>query len=341
MEHRADIFKGLLGGYCVHDHAACTRLFSLEKVVQTTLAMQRAQLLAEMRLPPHVFVVAGSYDMQKCFFCDAATLEITMAAPVERRVFPAHNGSEAQPPGDGLLRWLEEYSQRLESRYYTVSELVPGNRLSRGISLIPAAGTGPHRCVLVHRGIELSGGATFSPELGRWIYSISIRQLGEGTEGAMSAAARGFVDCQLRLAWFEVRGRPGDDPQMPAPRPAAGAGVHGRCPLLLADGKWRDDVIDTTIVQRLDGRLDAAALGRNLRLLGASLRQGPVRDGAFTFTEAVSSAADVDRGMESVHAGFTFVPGSLRNPTGEQFEVEVGPINTCVDVDSRECRYVY
>jgi hypothetical protein len=351
LKHHLDIFAGLLGGYCVQDHMPCGRLYSLEKSVHATLEVRE---LPGMQLPPQCFVIAGSYDIRKCFFCDAATLDVFVAAPMQQLagatgVYPAHPQDtqqlQAQQPAetgtggayaatgageqqhrydngaqdhthssapasvnvaDGLLRWLEEYSRRLEQRRYRATELVRGTPPTLAISLLPAVE--PYRCCVVHRDVEVCGSVLFAPELGRHVYSVSIRLLVEGVDArAIGPAARGFNDCQLRSRVLEMHGSPDSNP-----RRAGGAGVVGRCPLLRVDGQWRDDVLDQT-VQSLDGGPLGSALG-------AALRPGPVHRGAFTYQSATDHLP-----TSSIVGRFQFVPGSLRHPAGEQFEVVVGP----------------
>lgn len=327
MKHHRDIFTGLLGGYSVYDHMPCGRLFSLEKSVHATRELR----MAGLEMPPQHFVIGGSYDMRKCFFCDAATLDVVAPALMQRMagapgMYPAHpqaedgpgygtgsslNSAEVTvPSGDGLLRWLEEYSFRLEQRRYRVTELVRGAPPTRAISLFPALGAPePFRCCTVHRDVEVSAAALFAPELGRYVYSVSIRLLVEGVDdAAIGPAARGFSDCQLRGRSWEMRGPPGTDP-----RRAGGVGVVGRCPLLLAGGRWRDDVLDAA-VQPLDQQLTG-------RALGAAVQPGTVYTGSFTYQSATDQMA-----TSSMFGRFSFVPGSLRRPTGERFEVTIGPV---------------
>lgn len=327
LKHHVDIFSGLLGGYSVYDHMPCSRLFSLEKSVHATREVRQ---MAGLQMPMQFFVIGGSYDMRKLFFCDAATLDVLAAAPVQRMagasgVYPAHPQAEgghssasgvgaasADSPvaGDGLLRWLEEYSRRLEQRRYRAAELVRGAPPTRAISLFPALDAPePFRCCAVHRDVEVSAAALYAPELGRYVYTVSMRLLVEGVDGAaIGPAARGFTECQLRGRAWEMRGTPDSDP-----RRAAGVGVVGRCPLLLGDGRWRDDVLDGN-VQPLDGRLSG-------QTLGAAVRPGSVHRGFFTYQSATDHLP-----TSSIVGRFSFVPGSLRRPAGEQFEVLVGPI---------------
>ena len=313
LKHHLDIFSGLLGGYSVYDHMPCSRLFSLEKSVHATHEMRQ---MVGPQMPQHYFVIGGSYDMRKQFFCDAATLDVFVTAPAQQMgMFPAHPPAEGQRTAvdvlngtaDGLLRWLEEYSRRLEQRRYRATELVRGAPPTRAISLFPASK--PFRCCVVHRDIEVSAAALYAPELGRYVYTVSIRMLVEGVDSAaIGAAARGFSDCQLRGRAWEMHGPPGSEP-----RRAGGIGVVGRCPLLLADGQWRDDALDGN-VQPTDGRLSG-------QVLGAAVRPGSVQSGVFTYQSATDHMP-----TSSIVGCFSFVPGSLRRPDGEQFEVTIGPV---------------
>lgn len=306
LNHHLDIFSGLLGGYSVYDHMPCSRLFSLEKSVHATREMR--QMVGQ--IPQQYFVIGGSYDMRKQFFCDAATLDVFATVPSQQMgMYPAHppaeggNGSAT----DGLLRWLEEFSWRLEQRRYRAAELVRGAPATRAISLFPASE--PFRCCAVHRDVEVTAAALYAPELGRYVYTVSIRLLVEGVDGAaIGPAARGFSDCQLRGRTWELHGPPGSEP-----RHAGGVGVVGRCPLLLGDGRWRDDALDGT-VQPLDGQLRG-------QVLGAAVQPGSIQSGVFTYQSATDHMP-----TSSIVGRFTFVPGSLRRPNGEQFDVTVGPI---------------
>ena len=90
-------------------------------------------------------------------------------------------------------------------------------------------------------------------------------------------------------------------------RRAAGAGVVGKFPLFKSDGRWRDDAPSP------DAPPEQSP--------AAAMVAGQLHAGAFRYQSATDHLP-----ITELSGRFTFVPGSMRRPSGEVFEIAVGPV---------------
>ena len=144
----------------------------------------------------------------------------------------------------------------------------------------------------VTKGIEVVSSSVFMPEsTSGWGYSIRIRLLMPGEEGYLNPEQRGFSTCQLRSRhWIIDLGQQEEH--------VRGNGVIGKYPLL-REGGWRDDSQD------MYGRV----------------RQSFQRDGTFVYQSCSGRANRASGG--SFRGELIFIPGSIENPKGPDFEVIV------------------
>ncbi|CAE8587894.1 unnamed protein product, partial [Polarella glacialis] len=207
-----------------------------------------------------------------------------------------HEGMNFVPdPGDGLLRWMEEYARRLESGIYSVRALRPESpATSRGICLYAAAGPDFSRCVM--RGVEVTASCVYMPEhQAGWSYSISMRLVG-------TAAERGFKSCQLKSRkWaIKVEGEPEEI--------VRGDGVIGFFPIL-EDGGWRLNRESDPHGQYVGG----TRLGHQA--------------GHFRY----QSCSGRSRSMRGTFGGeLQMFPGTIQRPEGEPFWVRLEPFRLYV-----------
>ena len=226
-----------------------------------------------------------------------------------------------------MIVWLSEYAKRLANGMYAVGK-ISNSSSTEAILLYPtlngsattittdAAGR-PHtasrpssrvsRCVT--RGIEVVASSVHSYEMACAIYSIRIRIVQPGEEGYESPSERGFHSCQLRSRrWTLTSNETGEE------EPVSGEGVRGFYPLLLDNGGHRVYYgHDATHASLVDEREEE--------------------------TFVYQSMSNVCEGGGTMSGTLQFLPGSLRGPTGPEFDVVVAsfPLPTFSDGD----QYVY
>jgi len=288
-------FIGLGGGFSAYDQHPCVRLLPLSLLTAWTLFMRN-----QVELPPTTVVAACSYDLRRVLCYDLESGDL-MFGHVQGR--PALQGRPAvqvgalrmlravpteAARGHDLLLWLEELARRLGDGVYQASPLIPLEPLTKGVCLFPQ--DGPKLSTCVTRGIRVTSSSVFAPEMGTHVYSIRLKLLSPFEEGYQSAEQRGFVTAQLHTRHWVLRQSDGSAELVD------GDGVVGRFPLL-REGGWRED-----------RQTDAS--GR----IGA----GEEEEGLFIY-QSMSGRG----GTISFEGHIMFVPGSLRQPRGEEFAVAV------------------
>eukprot|EP00568_Trieres_chinensis_P013592 CAMPEP_0183304938 /NCGR_PEP_ID=MMETSP0160_2-20130417/9843_1 /TAXON_ID=2839 ORGANISM="Odontella Sinensis, Strain Grunow 1884" /NCGR_SAMPLE_ID=MMETSP0160_2 /ASSEMBLY_ACC=CAM_ASM_000250 /LENGTH=505 /DNA_ID=CAMNT_0025468059 /DNA_START=57 /DNA_END=1574 /DNA_ORIENTATION=+ len=282
------LFAGLLGGYSRHDKCVCTRILGQS---EGNLCPLQGYL-----------TLALSFQRDKAFILHVHTGRVFFFSPMSRKKVPATTlGQGMNEQFDSALVWLEEYADRLLNMY-TFGEMIPGEPTSKSILLYPTlrdqgeirtAGEPDEAQIVsraVTRGVEVVASSVFCPEflhLGlAYIYSIRIRLLAPGDFGYASRAERGFETCQLRARHWHIH-----DSIKGETDHVNGLGVIGYYPLL-KEGCYRADTEEHV---------------------------GEEKSGVFTYQSCTGPGHGFFEGT------LTFVPGSLQNPTGNDFEVEVAP----------------
>mmetsp|Transcript_88684 Transcript_88684/g.246278 ORF Transcript_88684/g.246278 Transcript_88684/m.246278 type:complete len:553 (+) Transcript_88684:94-1752(+) len=206
--------------------------------------------------------------------------------------------TQKQPlAADGLLRWFEEFARRLGEGMYEVLPLRPdqvtATHSTRGICLFPVSGPEVSRCVT--RGVEISASCVYMPEHPQngWTYSIAFRLVD-------SASERGYKTCQLHMRHWIIQ-EEGRDPEH-----VRGEGVVGFYPVL-DDGGW--------------------LLNRESDPNQQYFRQHGFVEGPFRY----QSCSGRSRSMRGFFSGdLTFIPGTIRQPTGPPFQARLERFRLCV-----------
>lgn len=214
----------------------------------------------------------------------------------QENLFPAGDdgqGAEGSA-ADGLLRWFEEYIRRLEEGVYVRQPLRPESpEQSRGLCLFPATGTELSRCVT--RGVEVTASCVYMPEHQQqgWGYTIAFRLLGSKEE-------RGFETCQLRTRTWIIQEDGRQEPEQ-----ITGEGVIGLFPIL-QDGGWICN-------RESDPHSQYDSEG--------------FQEGEFRYQSCTGRFA----GMRGSFGGsLSFVPGTIKRPTGRSFDVRLEPFRLYV-----------
>ena len=130
-------------------------------------------------------------------------------------------------------------------------------------------------------------------------YSIRIKLLTEGEDGHVDEAERGFKTCQLHSRHWAIAKEASDPSSVEHVR---GDGVIGYYPLLF-EGGYRND----------------RQVGRGID----SVEKGKRESGIFVYQ---SCSGAVRGGCGAFGGELRFVPGSLAEPEGVEFDVEVGTV---------------
>jgi hypothetical protein len=222
---------------------------------------------------------------------------------------------------DELLVWFEEYARRLSTNYYSYGQFIPR---SRYMSILHYPSVTAAECSrAVTRGIEIVASSTFDPishtlPQGMHIYSIRMRILTAGDgNGHVPPEERGFTTCQLHSRhWLITKQVPDSEAEETTVEEVRGEGVVGEYPLLVEGGFRRytsHNGADTFAL------LDDDSFAR----MDISMNE----TGTFTYQSCTDRASTILEGY------LTFVPGSLRNPYGDPFQVRVAPFKLCSQPD--------
>mmetsp|Transcript_33668 Transcript_33668/g.66535 ORF Transcript_33668/g.66535 Transcript_33668/m.66535 type:complete len:480 (+) Transcript_33668:107-1546(+) len=303
-------WTGCIGGYGAYDHVVCVGLHSSDSIRLWTKRLAQGVEHLDDELGPFLVPIAQNYfSVDKIFFLHLVTGDVYYLNSSNRASPFALAHPPVTVPGSGLVLWLETLAARVRDGTYVASEIVTGNPATLGLCLFPQRPIGrpPGErgggsfTIAVTRGIEVRSSCQFVPEQGQWTYSIHIRILLEGGPGALSVADRGFDTCQLLdRHWHIVPADGGDGEHV------RGRGVVGQFPLL-RDGGHRADV-------------------QNGHDIPDALVEGAWAAGAFVYQSCSGPTAP-----GAIFGGeFTFIPGTLRNPTGKPFDVEVAPFTLSI-----------
>ena len=282
----ADFAMGLLGGYCAYDLLCCSRLIGIDEIIAQQRGMAGDRVLGPM-LP---FAHNVTRQTQKV---------IVVVRNLGRAFVAVANSYTRVMPCD-VLEWLDTYATRLERGVYEIGELVPRTVQqapfdTRSILLYPTIeDTMGRTSRAVTNGIEvIASGVDAVERPGTFIYSIRIRILTPGEEGYMSPSQRGFTTCQLRSRHWIISQGNGREPEH-----VRGDGVVGMYPLLKEGGYDLYEGRTAATVQEVETDCE----------------------GKFAYQSMTEASEDGTLG-----GSLQFVPGSLANPTGQEFDVRVAP----------------
>ena len=191
---------------------------------------------------------------------------------------------------DGLL-WMEEYARRLRNRELGLGSVEVFGPLSQQVLSPFPSGQSPLASRKVTQGIEVVASSVGAIEIMTVVYSIRIRILTEQEDGYMKPDERGFETCQLSTRHWRLIDSNSDG----GPDIVNGEGVVGLLPLL-KEGGYRDDHV-----------------GRS-----GDVVRGTEENGTFVY----QSCASIESG--TFEGRIKFIPGSINQPTGDPFFVEVG-----------------
>lgn len=314
-ETRNEKNVGLIGGYSAYDHEICITLLPMHAAVKLTqFFQQRFSQLPEAKCLSTRLVFACSSNLSKFFVVDlkdgmvyhfglrsfsfTPCVPRQAEAPAEKKEVGGYASSNpplapanvtAQWPApqlcDGLLRWLEEFASRLEGGIYRSAPLkVEEGAITRGLNLFPQAG--PTATQAVTKGVEITASCVYMPEhpSGGFTYSIRMRLVGTKEE-------RGYETCQLHLRHWVITGGPRTEH-------VNGEGVIGLFPIL-SDQGW---IVNKESDPHQQYGLNGETLPAPFVYQSCSGRSG----GAGTFGGEI-----------------TFVPGTIKKPTGPPFRALV------------------
>ncbi|CAE8645843.1 unnamed protein product, partial [Polarella glacialis] len=196
-------WRGIFGGYAVYDYEISTVLLPLQAALKLTRILRKS-LHPLRNLHPNKVAFACSFNFSKILLVDVGDGSVHVwtrrSSPLLEAAVPEGRplGEGDWEPGGGLLRWVEEYTRRLELGIYRVEPLRPRMPASAcGISLFPASGSA--LSVGCFRGVEVTGSCVYMPEHPQgWSYCISLRLTG-------SAEERGFETCQLQSRHWNIQ----------------------------------------------------------------------------------------------------------------------------------------
>jgi hypothetical protein len=283
-----DFLLGMFGGYSAYNQQVCSAMLEL----QEGLKVAGEQLVEVARNNPQLGLAAldkeyGHYVMFGSSLQPAVKhLQLYDCARDRVEVCDLGNRNpirDAAPPGSGLIGWFETFAGRLSGGVFAAKPLIP-SRGNLGNSLVQFPHSGPEMTVEVTRGVQCTASSiTMGGDEG-WAYSIRLRLL--GPEHGWTAETRGFESCQLLSRRWQIF-----DKATGHTETVEGPGVIGFFPLLV-ENRHRPDMDDeegawsdepTFVYQSCSGRSKGGTFGGTLR----------------------------------------FVPGSLKSPTGPEFDVVV------------------
>lgn len=284
----ANAFDGLFGGYQAYGYYSNMSL----------VAPTEEQIGSDMTNTMYTVandLLGREQSIQKMIVVDG-----TIGGVHLRTDIGASRSQTAAAAPDEFLSWLEDYANCLLTGIYRADTMGTHPREPTAISLFPQPSLQdpPLRPTsetipavvsrAVTRGIEVMASAVFSPQGMNqfgFIYSIRIRLLLPGEEGYMTGSQRGFTRCQLDARCWRITNAQTGNTDV-----VQGNGVIGMYPVLREGGYTNG--------------------GEALSF-----------DGTFQYQSCSGSLPSGG----SFEGHITFVPGTLRDPVGEPFEVKVNP----------------
>ena len=295
----------MFGGYMAYDFISCLRLCTTEFSTNTVgrykcIAMNGLNEVTRSR-PCHFYldcsngnIIMSDYSPDREDLIESAVALGTTTSSITNNTFDA-----------GLV-WMEELSRKLEYEEMDIGELSVGGFSFRPriLYVYPT-----EKCMnvdtndpslpivsrTVTRGIEIVASSHYDPFLSNYVsYSIRMRLVPANEQGYMSPSERGFGTCQLMTRHWVLSNRNTNQDEV-----VDGDGVIGLYPLLMDNG-FRDDE------------------GQSVNRVRAGELVLSEREKWFRYQSLSSTDCTSFRGR------IRFMPGSLREPTGEPFYADVG-----------------
>lgn len=314
-------FRGIFGGFKVYNYFVSMHLMSLEQILHFA-RIERAQRSNRSDAINVRFVRNFVRPEMRSIAIDLVSGSIKMTIGTGRRrvyldAYPSVDDSTSVP---NLLSWFALFASRLNDGYYrTTKQSFPPSTPAMCVSLVPRAtsptsappgssenllrallgarsvvlnrieASAPRVTLEITRGVEVRASSIFMPEQGgQWTYCIRIRLL-----STVGERERGFKTCQLIRRHWVIQAEDEEEPHR-----VSGNGVIGKFPLLFDNGGFRDDQ------QTYHG----------------TIRRGMRCDGEFIYQ---SQTGNIGR-YGSFGGELEFVPGSIEDPEGPPFRVQVG-----------------
>ncbi len=295
--NESDYFcSGLFGGYVAYQFISCMRMTSSSFCGRRStrfkcIAMNSFNGVAFTR-PSFVYLDCRDGNMFTSDFGPDEERSLLRAQPVS---IVGRNDT-----CDFGLIWMEELARKLDNNELEVGSIGPDGEYCKMIVVYPTEkcqevcnNNIPRVARTVTKGIEIVASSHFDPFIVDYVsYSIRMRLLTSGEEGYMSPSERGFETCQLITRhWLLTNGSSGQDEIV------NGEGVIGLYPLLMEGGYRNDQGRDASTVQK-----------------------GSVVTSEKMFRYQSLSSTD----FVSFRGQIRFMPGSIKEPTGDPFYVDVG-----------------
>jgi len=153
--------SGVFGGYRHYDCIADTCLCDLEHVLD--------HMRANIPSDPNKIVFGFSFD-DKYLLLDTKDDQVYVNGVYDGVYF------RCTPPNYGLIGWLEEFTERLETGVFSIEEIYPSSPAKVGVCLFPRRP--PLMSVAVTHAIRVEASAVFVPEHSyerSFMYTYSIR----------------------------------------------------------------------------------------------------------------------------------------------------------------------
>ena len=248
--------------------------------------------MSEIVLDPHIPILTIALDVnrKKAFALDMQCGRVILAydSNGNKRLDATCN---LEQPESALLLWFEEHASRLTKNFYSIGNVHDYESILR----YPSIADIENCSRAVTRGVEVVASSIVAPEMGMFVYSIRIRLLTPEDEGYMSPQERRFETCQLISRHWIIKDGSNHAEEV------RGDGVIGQYPLLHEGGFTNFE-------------------GSGIHTLE---EQEDITDGTFSYQSC--SQMHHCPGEGSFEGTIQFRPGTLEEPTGEDFDVRVAP----------------
>jgi len=304
-----EFFAGLFGSYSCYNNFYSMRLLNMEDFIDNATNLPSMTLIGISPGNPRMFLYLvapnpeddndNNDDNNSDSYDPEGTIVMVHNNPLSSQSIQAQHSTVGR---GGILSYFQSFIERLQDGTYKPCQVIPESPSSRGFGLFPDAGDQVSICVT--RGIEVKASARWFPG------GIMDQVTGGGMNFGYSVRIQKVIPednnnnadipetCQLVGRHLEFMNGNGNV------RRVDGDGVIGKQPLFfLENGK--------------SGFVDLGVGGDGRRY----------SDEVFVYQSQsgpVEGTTRQDTGSASVTGTFSFVPGSIDDPTGPMFHVTVG-----------------